>query len=199
MKSFILISLFLAAASFASSQPTNSPKVENLDLNNRYLQMKTTSQTFQDYKVIKEVALDGFWKMTMDSVRKQRMEIKSAQESIALLKSQVKAVNDSIKTVNASVKEIVYDSTHISFFGISLHKAFFVTLITLITVGLIVIIGLLFGRMRLMDHAVKEKTESNTLLADEYEQYKRKSLEKEKKLSRELQTERNKLQEMKRA
>jgi hypothetical protein len=50
----------------------------------------------------------------------------------------------------------------------------------------------------LVNQSIKEKSERLTLLTDEFDQYKRKSLEKEKKLSRELQTERNKLLELKR-
>lgn len=52
-----------------------APPDASADLNSRFAYMKATSQTFQDYKVIKEVRLDEFWKMTMDSVVKQRQAI----------------------------------------------------------------------------------------------------------------------------
>jgi Zn-dependent M16 (insulinase) family peptidase len=63
---------------------------------------------------------------------------------------------------------------------------------------LVLFIIVLLGRARLVNQSIKEKSERLTLLTDEFDQYKRKSLEKEKKLSRELQTERNKLLELKR-
>lgn len=94
--------------------------------------------------------------------------------------------------------DLVHDSTHISFFGIPINKWLFNILVLAVVAGLSLFILLLLGRTRLVNNAMKEKLDSLQSITDEFEQYKRKALEKEKKLSRELQTERNKLLELKR-
>ena len=58
------------------------------------------------------------------------------------------------------------------------------------------LIGLMIGRLRIMFKVMKEKNESLEIIMREFEGYKRKMLEKESKLSRELQNERNRLQEL---
>ena len=167
-------------------------------MNAQYLLLKTSSQSFQDYKVIKEVKLDEFWKVVMDSVKRMKSELKQANIIITKLNDDVKNANGKVISVQASVAGIVHDSTHISFFGVSFTKWFFNLLFLIVTGTLALFIVFLLGRTRLVNQSIKEKSESLNLLAGEFEQYKRKSLEKEKKLSRELQTERNKLLEIKR-
>ncbi|MFM8913240.1 MAG: hypothetical protein ACKOE6_10055, partial [Flammeovirgaceae bacterium] len=176
--------------------PTLRP---NSNLNERYHQMKANSQTFQDYKVIKEVRLDEFWKMTMDSARYQRQQLNEAKQTIALLTGQLKQTGEAVKSIQASTADLVYNSRHISFFGVPFNKWLFNFLVLGVTGGLVFLLLILLGRGRLISTAIKEKTDSLQAITDEFEQYKRKALEKEKKLSRELQTERNKLLELKRA
>jgi hypothetical protein len=48
----------------------------------------------------------------------------------------------------------------------------------------------------MVNHEVKEKTESFDRITHELEEYKHNALEKQVKLSRELQNERNRIQEM---
>jgi hypothetical protein len=191
---FVLVFGFQTA--FAQVQPVTPDA--NASLNSRFAYMKATSQTFQDYKVIKEVRLDEFWRMTMDSVVKQRQAIKQSQRTVDLLTKQLATTDASVKTIQASMADLVHDSTHISFLGISFNKLLF-NMLVLVVVGVLVFsIVLLLGRTRLVNNAMKEKLDSLQSITDEFEQYKRKALEKEKKLSRELQTERNKLLELKR-
>lgn len=192
--------VFFLAVGFhaAFGQVQLAPPDASADLNSRFAYMKATSQTFQDYKVIKEVRLDEFWKMTMDSVVKQRQAIKQSQLTIGLLTKQLAATGASVKTIQASMADLVHDSTHISFFGIPFNKWLFNVLVLAVVAGLSLFIVLLLGRTRLVNNAMKEKLDSLQSITDEFEQYKRKALEKEKKLSRELQTERNKLLELKR-
>lgn len=181
---------------FAQVQP--APPDANASLNSRFAYMKGTSQTFQDYKVIKEVRLDEFWRMTMDSVVKQRQAIKQAQQTVDLLTKQLAGTGASVKTIQASMADLVHDSTHISFLGIPFNKLLFNMLVLAVVGVLVFLIVLLLGRTRLVNNAMKEKLDALQSITDEFEQYKRKALEKEKKLSRELQTERNKLLELKR-
>jgi hypothetical protein len=67
---FLVTLILLAQTLVLGAQPA-AKAVEDKDLNlkDRFQVMKTGSQTYEDYKVIKEYILDGFWKITMDSVQ----------------------------------------------------------------------------------------------------------------------------------
>jgi hypothetical protein len=77
-------------------------------------------------------------------------------------------------------------------------KRGFMTGVTVVILALVFGLAVVSGRMRLLVTAVQEKMELANLTLRELEEFKRKSLEKQIKLSRELQNERNKLVELKR-
>jgi hypothetical protein len=191
--------LFLVAlistASFGQSAPVvpATPDTKTMTLQDRYATMKKSSETFQDYKVIKEVILDGVWRVTLDSIKNQKAKFANANEVISQLENEVATQKVAVAQIKASMETVVYDSTHISFFGIHFTKSLFISLVLLIVIGLLVAIAAVTGKLKLMYTSMKEKMETVNLLSHEFEDYKKRALEKQVKLSRELQTERNKL------
>ncbi len=187
-----ILLLFLYISSFSQTSST-LVDIRNVTLQEKYIFMKNTSQTFQDYKVIKEVVLDGFWKNVHDSIKNQYGLLVSAKLSIKRLTNEVAIQKASIEQTQQSMKQLVYDSTHIYFIGMSLLKSLFVILIGLFFISLLVAILFIAGKLKWITFAMKEKCEAVILVTHEFEEYKKKALEKQAKLSRELQTERNKL------
>jgi hypothetical protein len=162
-------------------------------LRERYLLMKTSSQTFQDYKVIKEYILDGFWKMTMDSIQANRKTLAEANQRINQLENDLVSIKTTLAEQQNAVKDIEYDSKHISLLGIPFTKNVFRGFVFTIIGALIAFIVVLSGYWRVSKSSMKEQKLIVESLTREFEEYKRKALEKQTKLSRELQNERNKL------
>jgi hypothetical protein len=191
----ILLSSVIGNAIFA--QPaTRAIEDKSLKLDERYQVMKSSSQTFQNYKVIKEYILDGFWDITRDTLAMRDKQLNQAKQSIQLLQARVEAMTDSLKMQQASVKEILYHSEHIRVLGIDFGKKSFLILIAAILGGMVFVVSGLVTRMKLLNAYAKEKILIADSIAHEYEEFKRKALEKQTKLSRELQNERNKLMEL---
>src|SRR4051812_29000964 len=67
----------------------NAVDDKKLTLQERFLTMKTKSQTYSDYKVIKESVLDGVWKITRDSIASRKAMLASANKTIEELKAEV--------------------------------------------------------------------------------------------------------------
>ena len=104
-----------------------------------------------------------------------------------------------VKQKEESVKDVLYDSEHITVLGIDFGKGFFLTLVGILLAGLIGFLAFIMTRMRYQDKSMREKTLTINMVTNEYEEYKRKAMEKQTKLSRELQDERNRLQELRRS
>jgi hypothetical protein len=190
--SLILVSL----VGVLNAQPAQKAvEDKNLNLVERYKEMKAGSQTYKDYKVIKETILDKVWKITSDSIAKKEQQLAEAKEQIANLKNELTTTNAAIEAKEASMKDIIYDSTHISVLGIPFTKGFFILFVAAIIGALTIVLSIAFARVKIANSLVKEKTviADSTLL--EFEDFKKKSMEKQTKLSRELQNERNKWQE----
>jgi len=154
--------------------------------------MKSKSQTYGEYKVVKEVDLDGAWKTMGDSIQAGKVLIANSNKTIAALQAQVDSLRAFVQQKEASVQEVMYDGTHISVLGIDFGKSFFKVLVfillALLTAGMITAVG----RMKFMHRSLVAKTELADETAQEFAEYKRRAMEKQTKLARELQTELNK-------
>lgn len=184
----ILLCLLLLSA-VAYSQPSET-------LTARYGQMKNKAQTFKDYKVIKETTLDAFWNAVADSLVQQQQKITQVNAEVEVLKNQIVQVEANAKRREAEVEEIVFDSDHITVAGIPFHKAFFISIVFIAIASFAGLLALSFTRSQLLYRSLKEKSESMLVLNSEFEEYKHRAVEKQMKLSRELQNERNKVSEL---
>jgi hypothetical protein len=164
-------------------------------LNERFQLLKTKSQNYKEYKVIRENVLDSFWKIVRDSVSSKEAAIAARDENIKKLNATLSETQAVLKQKEESMAEIVHDSTHIQVLGINFSKSVFITTVAVIIGILVLLVVFITGRLKLTYSSMKERADAFTSLSNEFEDYKRKAMEKQTKLSRELQTERNRLSE----
>jgi hypothetical protein len=185
----ILIFTFCLVTFFAQAQDSET-------LTKSFNTIKDKAQTFKDYKVIKQTTLDAFWKSVEDSLAKQRLAITQQQTEINSFNARMDQQNVEIARREAAAAEMEFDSEHITVAGIAMHKAAF---ISVFFISLAVLAGLLilsFIRSQLLSRSLKEKAETMLILTSEFEEYKHRALEKQMKISRELQDERNRMAEV---
>ncbi|KLT66123.1 hypothetical protein [Pedobacter sp. BMA] len=187
---FLGAMLILNVAFGQAKQDTS--KNTDPSLNGQYEFMLRKSKSLYGARLINPTRLSSLWKSVNDTLRKERRElqvarkeIKTQTDNIASLKGEVSGKENSLASANASVNEI-------SFLGISFNKGTYNTivwaLIILLAIGLAVVI-IQSGKFR------KEATYRTQLyqeVADEFQAHKVKAKDKEMKLARELQDERNK-------
>ncbi len=166
-------------------------------LQERYYLMKVKSETYQDYKVIKESIMDGVWKIASDSLSKRELQLEGSNTKIKSLQSDVNVARTKLKAKEDSMTDVVYASVHINVLGLNFTKGIFLAIVALSGAGVLATILFLLARMKAMQVFVKESKLIVASTTSEFEDYKRKSFEKQTKLTRELQTERNKLIELK--
>lgn len=180
----------------AQSPTTEILKDDTQTLRERYLLLKSKSQTYQDYKVIRESVLDGVWKIFQDSLEAKDAAVRQAREEIARLNTELEKNISALKAKEDSMADIVHASTHIRVLGIDFNKGFFAGLVGFIILALGLVIAIISYSMRVIRQELLEKIDLANTISAEYEDYKRRAMEKQTKLSRELQNERNKLQEL---
>lgn len=201
MKILVSIICCMVISAMAFAQPAAEQVLENdaKTLNQRYSLMKEKSQTFNDYKVIKEYILDGMWKMTTDSIKAIQAQLAETREDVKRLEQNLNSALATVKQKEDSMADIEYASTHINVLGIDFTKSFFIGGVAIAFLGMLLLLGLATGRLKLMYQSLREKIDAENMVSKEFENYKRKALEKQMKLSRELQNERNKMAEMRSA
>jgi hypothetical protein len=192
----IVLFCLLFAVGVNAQTANDALKNDNQTLRERYMLMKTKSQNYQDYKVIKENLLDAWWNIVQDSLVAKQAAIQQNKAEAVKLQADLNQSIETLKAKEASMAEVNYASTHIKVLGINFDKGFFTGLVGVVILLLAVAIGVIMYSLNLMRRNLKEKADLATAISAEYEDYKRKAMEKQTKLSRELQNERNKLQEL---
>jgi hypothetical protein len=138
----------------------------------------------------------AFHKSFMDTLGLARKALKDAKATAALqaktidsLQTNEKASSESLSASNARVSAI-------NMFGIELNKVTY----NLLMWGLVVLFGVIaivvIARSGANSREARYRTQLYNELEEEHKNYKAKANEKEKKLARELQTERNKLDDL---
>jgi hypothetical protein len=192
MRKLLIVLIASLAFEVGFAQPAAEQVQENYTLRERYGIMKSKSQTFKEYKVIKESVLDGVWKIIQDSIAAKEASLDKAQQNINTLNGELSQTKLVLKQKEDSMAETQHASTHINVIGIDFSKGTFLAITGIVFLGLILLTLSVLGRMKLLSKTVQERKLAVNMITHEYEEYKRKAMEKQTKLSRELQDERNK-------
>jgi biopolymer transport protein ExbB/TolQ len=189
MKSTItlLIAAFFTATSF--SQET-TPLQNTVD--SQFRTLYKNSNSWQEYKVVKKSAYRLLHTNVLDSVKNFNTQIKNKNTLIKSQKSTIDTLEKNNKETNTKLTTAISKANSIGLFGIQLAKGTY----SLILLGIIL---LLIAALSLFIYKFKNSsvltTEAKSNLEDienEYKLSRKKSLEREQKLRRELQDERNK-------
>ena len=173
--------------------------VKNTDpsLNGQYRFMLSRTRTSADgYKMIAGYRLDLLWKNVSDTLRKEKATLKGLQQK---LKEQEKTINylkTEISGKDASLTENTNKVNEIRFLGIAFEKGTYNIIVWSVIAVLAIALIIAFARSGKSVAEAKHRTQLYNEVAEEYQTYKSKSVEKERKLARELQDERNKLDEL---
>lgn len=189
--SFILLSFTIQAQVIVDSPATDS------SLRGQYQLMLAKSKTINGYKLINPSRIAAFWKNLQDTLyteRKQfqtaKLKIKEQEKNVTELKAQISGKENSLASSNARVNEI-------SFLGMSFSKSSYNSIVWTLIIGLAAALTFIILRSARYIHEAKYRSTLYEEISQEYQNYKTKANDKEKKLARELQDERNKLEEMK--
>jgi hypothetical protein len=192
MKSLMLlcVSLFSVTALIAQSHEALEG---DFNLKERFEVMKDKAESYNDYKVIRTTILDGVWKINMDSLAKAKNDLRTANSTIAKLNGEIKASADKVKAAETAMAESAYERTHMTVFGMAVAKGAFVTTSLIIIAALIIALLAVFSTFNVLRRSNREKELTIHGIMSEFDAFRKKALEKEVKISRELQSERNKL------
>jgi len=132
----------------------------------------------------------------MDTLRLTRTTLKSAQTTAAAQTKTIDSLQAAAKIADESLSSATTKVNAINLLGIEMPKSTY----NLIMWGLVIIFaaiaGIVISRSGIHAHEAKYRTQLYNELDEEYKAFKVKANEKEKKLARELQTERNKVDEL---
>jgi hypothetical protein len=177
---------------YAAAQPVVPAAVAPNDksLNGQYQYLISKLYNYQ------RPQLAAFYKNVTDTIRNQRQKLLTAQQKLTAQGKTVQDLQSDVTAKEQSLSESNSKADAISLLGIPVTKSTY----NLIMWGLVIVFGVVATIVLLQSGSARREARYRTKLYEEldeeYKAYKVKANEKEKKLARELQTERNKLDEL---
>lgn len=191
------IAILLISISVFSQSETSANQQGVQSLKTQFQEMLDKSESYTDYKVIKKTSLSQYDKAVQDSLKVNRNKINSLSNQVVEQKGQITQLSTRISDLEAQLATSEELRESLVILGIVMNKATYHMIVWSIICGLSVFGVFAYGSfMRSNKITTKSKKELETLEV-EYDEHKKNSHEKLIKIGRELQTERNKVEELK--
>ncbi|MGO1520794.1 MAG: hypothetical protein ACTHZ1_07465 [Sphingobacterium sp.] len=182
--SFFLLFLAIAPSLFGQ---TLQEKLRTTTLDSQFILLDLQSRSQDAYfKIIRKGNLDIIRKNISDTIGNYKKEIASLNESASAHTSTVTGLQDSVQRLSSSLTEEQKKTASISFLGINFAKGTYHTMVwVIIFVLAVAFVGTLFAFRKAKVDTVESKAAADEL-QEELQTVRKKSLEREQQLKRQL-------------
>lgn len=184
-----LIVVFVSNISFgqATKKFDNSGTVDE-----QFDYLITKSNRYQQYKVVQLDWLQQLQRNVLDTIAQTDAIIKAKDAEIQTQNTEINNLNTSLNTANTKIEELSTQIESISLFGMQLKKPVFKSLMFTI-IGILALLLAIFIFQFKRSNAVTTQTKADIKeLEEEFDQHRKRALEREQKVMRRLQDELNK-------
>jgi hypothetical protein len=166
--------------------------LDTLTIPEQFDKIYRTSSSYQEYKVIGKTRFQKLKQQVTDSLNKLQQEIESKDQLLASRKDSIQEIKKVAEIVEADYRQMVAQKNSIHFLGIEFLKSTYNVIIWSI-IGVLTILLFYFIYRFKNSHVVTNKAKADLEdVEEEFAIHKKKSLEREQKLRRQLQDEINK-------
>ncbi|MDG1397625.1 MAG: hypothetical protein P8P88_04495 [Polaribacter sp.] len=190
--------MLLVSISFSISSQETEQTQEDTSINGQFDKIYRTSTTYKPagtnkkYKVINLLNYQQLKANVLDSLKKLEKEISKQESLLNSEREQTQKTNQLLTKTQSDLVASNKKENSISLFGIQLSKMNYNLLLwSIIIIALLLLFYFIFKFFR--SNSLTKEAQNNLVdVEQEFEQHRKKSLEREQKLRRELQDEINK-------
>jgi hypothetical protein len=165
-------------------------QLNDKSLNGQYQYLLTKTPAFQ------QPLVSALWKNVTDTLNHERGKVKDLQAKLAAENKLADSLKTEANTKEQAISQSAAQVDTISLFGIVMAKSTYNLVMVGLVVGLAIALTVVILTTSKYKYDAKHHIELHEELEEEYKTYKAKATEKELRLARELQTERNKVDEL---
>ncbi len=184
--------IFSISVAFAQEKEDKELSLTEGSIDNQFEYIFEKANNYQDYKVVKINWLQLLKKNTLDSVARLEKELHTSEELTSNQKSTIDNLNKELASTNEQLATVTEQKDSISFFGALINKPAYKGIMWGIVALLALILGFFVYKYKNANTVTQEARKSLAELEEEYEEHRRKALEREQKARRQLQDEINK-------
>lgn len=182
----LLLALLISFSHFSYSKKDINAWKNEKNLEQQYEVFKTNLKFWSGSYFLTEIQLDEFYNALKDTIGNLENSVDKNQGYVMELKNELDSNKVETEQIHIKLNESVKHQNAISLLGMRIHKNIYTAIMSLIILGLLVLLGVVFMMFKrsnkITSHTKKEYNE----LKDEFEAYKKSSLERYTKMNMEL-------------
>ncbi|MCM4157913.1 hypothetical protein [Gramella sp. AN32] len=182
---FVFVSVFQMNAQ-EDSLATKTP------IQDEFTTLIESSNNYQGYKVVDYDKLIRLKNTTNTYINDLKAEISTQKSTVDQQNSEIQNLKNELKTTQQNLQDVSEEKDALMFLGMPFSKGGYKAMMWGIVLILVVILVILFFRYRSSHSAIRESRQKLDETEKEFDVYRTKALEKEQRLGRMLQDERNK-------
>jgi len=190
MKSKILFILFFITSFSSFSQEVIE---EDYSIKSQFDKIYRTSTTYQIYKVIGKEKYQKLKSNVLDSLKNSKRLISEKESLLKSEKESIQKLNTSLNKTKVDLETALQKENSISLFGAQLNKITYNIISWVIIIILTICLIFFIFKFSKSNLLTKEAQENLNDVQVEFDNHKKKSIEREQKLRRKLQDEVNKV------
>jgi|GEM_PF-1380606 len=194
------VALLLCLVAFVTVSIAQNPQPEPVgpqSLRQQYAHMKNDLDVINGFRMVKLYEMDQLWRVVEDSLKVKRAAINRGELLVKTQAAEIDSLKQQVARTENAKQELVSNVANINAYGMTFSKEGFVTFVTTVIIGLLVLAAALFVISRMAFKSSRESKKVSDDLYKEFEDYKHVAVEKNIKLSRELQSLKNRMAELK--
>jgi len=191
---FVTIALFSLVISNAQE---NTDQDDKLSLNegtidNQFEYVIRRSNNYQEFKVVEKTWLYELKAHTIDSLNAVHKELSDSQATINSQANEISQLKTELTTTKTNLENTINEKDSMALFGLQMSKGGYNVLMWTIIAALLALFLLFVYKFKNSNTITKQAKKALLETEEEYEEYRRNSLEREQKVRRQLQDELNK-------
>lgn len=149
-------------------------------------------QNGKRYEVVRLIELNALQKNVLDTLKTANANISSLKSTIAENETAISSLNAKLDETTKNLNRITEEKDSMPFFGSLVSKSTYKLIVWSIIIGLLIFLAFFIFKFKSSNALTQQAKTALADLEEEYEQHRRRALEREQKISRELHDERNK-------
>ncbi|MES2813009.1 MAG: tRNA (guanine-N1)-methyltransferase [Bacteroidota bacterium] len=182
-----MVLCFFTIASVTGQQTLSSSN----SINDQFNSILEKSESYKDLKIVKREWIQNLKQEVLSSVSNIESELHTSKSTLKEQSAQIDDLKSKLNKTNEVLLTYTNSGPTITFLGIQFDQIVFGTLFSILFFGSL-ILACLFAIKHNKSNAISQHSKSVLSdLEEEYQEYKRKAIEREQKISRQLQDELN--------
>ncbi len=144
------------------------------------------SNNYQEYKVIKRTSLDKLKSNVLDSLGANGGVVAGLNGQIQSQRDSIASLNSNLQQTESEKQEAISEKDNFSFLGIGIHKAVYSTMMWVIVAVLAAALGFFSLQYSRSFKKIRKAEKDLEEVQSEFEQHRKNTLERERKMKREL-------------